>query len=105
MDAQSSLRGGAGRVFTRQAPPLQQAGGVILGVIPAAPPSGASPRSFPGRGPFLPTCFNGDQSGERAGAGAGAANPKKTRPAPGRLAGRGGELGRGPAFFGAPEAP
>jgi len=55
--------------------------------------------------PFLPTCFNGDPSGERPGLGAGAGNPKKTRPAPGRSAGLGGELGRGPAFFGAPEAP
>jgi len=55
--------------------------------------------------PFLPTCFNGDPSGEWAGPGAGAGNPKKPRPAPGLSAGRGGELGRGPAFFRAPEAP
>jgi len=50
-------RGGAGRVFTRQAPPLQRAGGVILGVIPAPPPSGASPHSFPGWGPVSPHMF------------------------------------------------
>jgi len=54
--------------------------------------------------PFLPTCFNRDPSGERAGPGAGAGNRKITRPAPGGSAGQGGELGRGPAFFGAPEA-
>ena len=70
-------------------------------VISAPPPSGPSPRSFPGRGPFLPTCCNGDPSGERAGPGAGAGNPKKTRPALGSSARRGGEFGRGTVFSGA----
>jgi len=60
----------AGRVFTWQAQPLQWAEGVILGVFPILPPSRASPRSFRGRGPFLPTCFNGDPSGEKAEPGA-----------------------------------
>ena len=55
---------------------------------------------IPAQPPFLPTWFNGDLSGERVGAGAGAGNPKKTHPAPGSSAGRGGELGQGPMFSG-----
>jgi len=37
-------RGGAGRIFTRQARRYTGPGGDIFGVIPAPPPSGASPR-------------------------------------------------------------
>jgi len=44
--------GGAGRVFTRQTPPLHGAGGGMFRVIPALPPSGAHPHSFPRRGPI-----------------------------------------------------
>jgi len=91
-------------VFTSQAQPLQRAEGVILGVMPAPPPSRASSRSFPGRGPFLPTWFNRDPSGKRPGPGAREGNAQKTHPALGHAAGRGGELGLGPVSFGAPEA-
>jgi len=52
-------------------------------------------------GPRLsPPVSTGTRLGERVGPGAVAANPKKTRPAQGRLAGRGIGLGarafRGP---------
>ena len=97
-------RGRAG--FHSQGPAVARAGGDILRVVPA--PSlvrGESPL-IPWTGPCIaPPIFNGGPAGEWAGQEAGARNPKKRHPAPGRLAGRGGERGRGPAVFGAPEAP
>ena len=53
------VRYGAGRGgFSLARPrPYNGPGGVILGVTPAPPPSGASPRSFPGRGPVSPHLF------------------------------------------------
>jgi len=44
-------------------------------------------------------------NGAGASMGAGAGVEKKKRPAPGHWPGWGGELRRGPAGFGAPEAP
>ena len=80
-------RGGAGRVYTRQAPPLHQPGGDIFRVTPALPP-------------VPPTYFNGGPSGEWAGRGAGAGNPKKNTPCPGPFGGAGRGMGRGPRFSG-----
>jgi len=107
VDSAGRVRYGAGwgRFSLSRPRPYNGPGGLFWG--------GSPPRPHPGRVPahsldgalFLLTCFNRDPSGQWAGAGAGAGNPKKTRPAPGRSAGRGGELGRGPVFFGAPEAP
>ena len=51
------VTGRAGRVFTRQTRPLHGAGGGMFRVIPALPPSGAHPHSFPGRAPFVTTYF------------------------------------------------
>jgi len=52
-----SVRYRAGRVFTRQTPPLHRAEGGMFRVITALPPSGAHPHSFPGRAPFVTTYF------------------------------------------------
>ena len=77
----------------------------LMKCSPPRPRPGQVPSHSLDGAPFLHTCFNGDPSGERAGPGAGAGNPKKKHPSPCCLAGQGGELGRGPAFFGTPEAP
>ena len=85
--------------------PYNGPGGYFGGDPRTAPVRGESPL-IPWTGPrFPPPVLTGTRLGNGRGRGAGAGNPKKTRPAPGRSAGQGGELGRGPVFFGAPEAP
>ena len=81
-------RGAAGWVFTPQAPPLHGAGGGISRVIPAPPPPGAHPHSFPGRGPV---CYHPFLAGTCPGYGWGGGlsgdrgrECRKRHPAPGR---------------------
>ena len=56
------LRSRAGRVFTRQAPPFNEAGGGIIGVIWAPPPPGGPPHAFLGQGPV---CYHTFLTGTR----------------------------------------
>jgi len=100
-------RGGAG--FHSPDPALKRGRGGMFRVIPALPPSGAHPHSFPGRGPVRYHLFLTEA---RLGYGWGGGlrgdrgrECRKRHPAPGRSVGRGGEKGRGPAFFRAPSAP
>ena len=100
-------RGGAG--FHSPDPALKRGRGGMFRVIPALPPSGAHPHSFHGRGPV---CYHLFLTGARLGYGWGGGlrgdrgrECRKRHPAPGRSVGRGGEKGRGPAFFRAPSAP
>ena len=62
-------------------------------------------RRGPGQGKLTYGGLSGALNGAGARTGAGAEGKKKNSPAPGRGPGRGGELGRGPAGYGAPEAP
>ena len=97
-------RGGAG--FHSQGPTVRWAGGDIFRVVPAPSPVWGKSLLIPWTGPRIaPPSFNGGPAGERPGPEAGARNPKKRRPAPGRSVGGGGKQGWGPAVFGAPEAP
>jgi len=100
-------RGGAG--FHSPDPALKRGRGGMFRVIPALPPSGAHPHSFPGRGPV---CYHLFLTGARLGYGWGGGlrgdrgrECRKRHPAPGRSVGRCGEKGRGPAFFRASSAP
>jgi len=106
-----SVRCGAGRGgFSRARPrPYTGPGGGMFQVIPAPPLSGGRPHWFPGRGPV---CYHLFLTGTRLGSawGGGLSGDRgrecrKRHPAPGRWVGRGGEKGRGPAFFGALSAP
>jgi len=79
-------RGGAG--FHSPDPALTRGRGGMFRVIPALPPSGAHPHSFPGRGPV---CYHLFLTGTRLGYGWGGGlsgdrgrECRKRHPAPGR---------------------
>jgi len=79
-------RGGAG--FHSAGPALTRGRGGIFRVIPAPPPPGAYPHSFPGRGPV---CYHPFLAGTRPGYGWGGGlsgdrgrECRKRHPAPGR---------------------
>ena len=97
-------RGGVG--FHPGGPAVTRAGEGFLGVIPAPSPVRDESPLIPWTGPrFSPPNLTEACPGNGRGPGRGLGIPKKTRPAPGRSAGRGGDWGRGPAIVGAPEAP
>jgi len=83
-----SLRDGADRVFTRQAPPLHGAWGGIFRVIAAPHPSGANRHSFPGQGPvYYHQVLTETRLGYEWGGGLRGNRGRecgKSHPAPGR---------------------
>jgi len=76
-----------------------------LGVIPAPPPSGASPRSFPGQGPVSPHLFQQGPIWGTAGAGGRGRERYKNTPRPGPFSGAGWGIGLGAPVFRGPGGP
>ena len=77
----------------------------LMKCSPPRPRPGQVPSHSLDGAPFLHTCFNGDPSGERAGPGAGAGNPKKKTPLPLLFNGAGRGIGPGARIFWDPRGP
>ena len=87
------ITGRGGASFSLGGPALDGPGGRILFLLPAPPPSGAQPHSFPGRAPvchhqkFTGACPGHGWGGAKAGGRGGERG--KIRPAPGPVSGPG----------------